>query len=128
MNYFSLVSDLAPSERTSASPVPPGDGQGNARTNAWIQWFALLAGVIVQPLFATYQKTGHWALAGFWGWLGASVIIAIVAFPAVYKSAFDPTKPWWIQVIPIFTAGLGWNTLFSAAVQVAGGASGAAGG
>ena len=108
VRYFDLLSNVRPK-----GPEAVGVG---VSLPAWFpQWIALLLGIIVQPSFATYQSTHTWQFHGFAGWLLASVIIAVAIFPAVYKGALDPTKPWLVQIAPIFTAGLGWNTLFSAA-------------
>ncbi len=120
VRYFNILADVR-SANTAKDIAPPAPG---APSVSWLpQWLALVAGVIVQPFFAAYQKNGSWDVHGVWGWLVAAVIIAMVVFPAVYRNAFDPTKPLFIQIIPIFTAGLGWNTLFSAAVHAASGSS-----
>jgi hypothetical protein len=42
-------------------------------------------------------------------------------FPGVYKSAFDPGKPLFVQLCAIFTAGVGWQSLFKAGATVLGG-------
>jgi hypothetical protein len=59
-------------------------------------------------------------VSGIWGWIVASAVIAIMAFPGVYKDAFDATKPIFAQLCVIFTTGTGWQTLVSSALQGAG--------
>jgi hypothetical protein len=116
--YFDILSDARPDVARSGNVALAETAK--TENLSWIpQWLALLAGVVIQPYFAGYQKTSSWAFAGFWGWLAASAIIALVVFPAVYRGAFDPTKPWIVQIVPIFTAGLGWNTLFLTAMKAA---------
>ncbi len=88
----------------------------------WIpQWIALFAGILVQPFFDNYRQTGEWSLDGFSGWCFFALIVAFMVFPSVYKNAFDPEKPVVVQVAPIFTAGMGWESLFEAAKKAAGG-------
>jgi hypothetical protein len=77
----------------------------------WPQYLALLLGIMVQPYLQQYINTKHWHIEGIWGWMIASVFIAIMAFPAIYKSALDPTKPIFVQFCVIFTAGMGWQTI-----------------
>lgn len=110
VRYFDLHSEIRPLRAASAGqrPLP------------WqFQWVALLLGILIQPFFAHYQAHHEWKFDGFWGWAAFAAITALVVFPAVYKNSFDPTKPMVIQVIPIFTAGLGWQSLLTTAVKLA---------
>lgn len=78
----------------------------------WLpQYIALLAGIMAQPYLQQYINTKVWKVEGIWGWMIASVFIAIMAFPAVYKSSMDATKPIFVQFCVIFTAGMGWQTI-----------------
>jgi len=81
------------------------------------QWFALFAGVTIQPFFQNYQTTHEWVWEGISGWTLFALITSFVIFPAVYKSAFDPGKPVMVQLAPIFTAGLGWHSLLATAIK-----------
>ncbi len=50
-----------------------------------------------------------------------AIFVGTVIFPAVYKTAFDPTKPIFVQLCAIFTSGLGWQALLQTAVKAGGG-------
>lgn len=117
IEYFDLVSQYRPggSRAVHAGGAPP----------SWIpQYIALVLGIIVQPYLQKYMSTGAWDITGLWGWIVASLIIAVMAFPAVYKQSFDATQPMFIQFCVIFTTGTGWQTLVSSAFK-AGGVGGA---
>lgn len=114
IGYFDLVSQYR-----------PGGSRAVAKTDDlklhWFpQYLALLAGVVVQPYFQRYMTNGQWDLKGAWGWILGSIIIAIMAFPAVYKESFDATRPIFFQLCVIFTTGTGWQTLVSSALKAAG--------
>lgn len=105
----------------TTQPVPKA--KPDSPPAVWPQWLALTLGVVVQPFLSNYRETGNWSIAGFepWGWLLFALIVAVILFPAIYRNAFDPTKPIFVQMIPIFTSGLGWEALFGAAVKAGGG-------
>jgi hypothetical protein len=112
IGYFDLVSEYR-----------KGGPKAIAETTQlhWIpQYLALLAGIVAQKFFSRYMATGHWNLDGFAGWVIASAIIAIMAFPAVYKKSFDPEKPIFVQLCVIFVAGTGWQSLATTALKGAG--------
>ncbi len=112
-NYFSIYNVPQKALRSLATPNKP---------HSFFQWLAMLFGVLIQPFFSYYKTHGKviWELAyKNWEFLLFAVIVAVIAFPGIYKSAFDATKPKWIQMIPIFTAGLGWQTLVDSAVSAA---------
>jgi hypothetical protein len=112
IEYFDLASEYRPGGSRAVAD------QGKLH---WLpQYVAVLAGIMVQPYFARYMAAGHWDLKGFWGWLFASIVIALMAFPAVYKDSLDPTKPLFVQMCVIFTSGTGWQTLVSTALKAAG--------
>jgi hypothetical protein len=115
ITYFDLVSEYRP-----RGPRAIAAGSSTV-TLHWIpQYVALLLGILIQPFFQGYMKTGQWSFNGFWGWLFASLIMALMAFPGVYKSSFDGTKHIVAQFCVIFTAGTGWQTLVSTAFKAAG--------
>jgi hypothetical protein len=66
------------------------------------------------------MAAGQWDVSGIWGWIIASAIIAVMAFPGVYRAAFDATKPLAVQLFVVFTTGTGWQTLMSSAMKGAG--------
>jgi hypothetical protein len=113
--YFDLNS------RPGVAKAMPRQG-GPGKPKAWPQWIALLLGVIVQPALAQYRVTGQFQFRVGWQAVLFAAIVAIVIFPAVYRAAFDPDSPWLVKIAPIFTAGLGWEALFGAAVKAAGAA------
>ena len=108
MNKIIQYLDLLSPYRT-AGTHPVGK---RGKSLHWLpQYLALLLGIIIKPFFDTYIKTQQWDFNGLWQWALAAVIIGITAFPAVYKAAFDPTKPIVLQFFVIFTTGMGWQTL-----------------
>ncbi len=112
LQYFDLHS------RPSVPKAVPPQG-GPRKPKAWPQWIALLLGVIVQPALARYRETGQFQFSVGWQSVLFAAIVAVVIFPAVYRAAFDPDSPWLVKIAPIFTAGLGWEALFGAAVKAA---------
>jgi hypothetical protein len=110
--YFDLYSSIRQTPGSSSST------EGKDLRWQW-QWVALFLGIVIQPFFAHFQATHTWSLDGFWGWAAFSGIAAIIIFPAIYRHSFDPEKPIVVQVIPIFTAGLGWQSLLTTAVKAA---------
>jgi hypothetical protein len=80
------------------------------------QYLALVLGIAVQPFLSEFQKTRTWDLAGWQGWLVFAALVGLVIFPAVYKKAFDAQSPLFLQFCAIFSAGMGWQSLFATAV------------
>jgi hypothetical protein len=116
--HFDIYANVRPRGATARSEV-----EGAKQLSAWPQWIALLLGIAVQPYLTEFRTKGLWnfEMSQFWGWLLFAALAAIIIFPSVYRNTFDPQKPIFLQLIPIFTAGLGWEALFGAATQVAGG-------
>lgn len=122
LRYFDLASD----ERARRGEVK-GRGRGrNERPGSGdgLHWFpqyvAMVLGVVVQPFFAAYQQTSRWSFGGFSGRLLFAIIVGLVIFPAVYKRAFDPEKPLFVQLCAIFAAGMGWESLLRTALKATG--------
>jgi hypothetical protein len=87
----------------------------------WLpQYISLILGILIQPFFSAYQHAGHWNFVGFSGRILFALIIGLAIFPAVYKSAFDPEKPLFVQLCAIFAAGMGWESLLKTALKVSG--------
>jgi hypothetical protein len=82
------------------------------------QYFAVLLGIIAEPFFNAYRTTGGFGKVKLSiGLLVFSVIVACLILPAVYKNAFDPDKPLFVQLCAIFAAGVGWQTLLASAQE-----------
>jgi hypothetical protein len=113
LKYFDLASEIRPA--TAGAYADTGE-----TTFHWApQYLALLVGIITQRFFTIYIQTGSWNLGGFWGWFVASVILALMAFPAVYKATFDPKKPLFVQLCVIFASGMGWESLVDVGAKAA---------
>ena len=99
-----------------------GTGQGYSagqELRVLPQYIALVLGIAVQPFLAQFQITHEW-IVDVHQWLSWSlfaVITGLLIFPGVYKSAFDPTKPQFVQFCGIFAAGVGWKSLLTAAAK-----------
>ncbi|MCT8340293.1 hypothetical protein MG296_09530 [Flavobacteriaceae bacterium TK19130] len=110
MGYFNIYRNQASTEIYKSE----GNAETNKAPHSIFQWLALLLGVLIEPFFSYFSEhaTFHFkeAYTSNYFWVFA-LIVAIVTFPSVYRSAFDDNKPKWVQMIPIFTAGLGWQTL-----------------
>ena len=123
MNINSIIRyfDLASETRPGGARAIATDG---AKPAPWLpQYVALLVGILVQPPFEQFRNTmpHHWDLASItWGWVAFALIVAVVIFPGIYKSAFDPTKPLFLQLCAVFTAGLGWQALLETGIKAAG--------
>ena len=84
------------------------------------QYVALALGIVVQPYLSYYAQHGEWlAVTSVWGRLLFGVIIAAVVFPGVYKNAFDPDKPLFVQLCAIFASGIGWQSLIQGGAKMA---------
>ena len=115
VGYLDLNSDL----KRGLQPHEVAKTSKGTRARALPQWIALLLGIFIQPPLAEFRKTGQWNFGGSWSWLLFSVIVAVAIFPSVYRAAFDDSKPWLVNIAPIFTAGLGWEALFGAVAKAA---------
>lgn len=109
--YFTLYStsqyDEIPEDRSSKRP------------NAGFQYAALLFGVLVQPFFSTYKEHGKIIWKATYQnieFLGFAAIVALIIFPGIYKSTFDTRTPKFVQMIPIFIAGLGWQSIVDSVI------------
>jgi hypothetical protein len=110
-----LITQPSPGAAPALSPAATPKGK-----SAWVQWSALFGGILIQPFFQAYQasSTHTWSFNGFGGWTLFALITSVVIFPAVYKKAFDQDSPAIVQLAPIFTAGLGWQSLLTTAIKI----------
>jgi len=113
IKYFDLASDLRPKGAT---------GKAAGKQLHWFpQYIALVLGVLIQPFFTFYQQTGNWNFGGFSGRVLFALIVGIIVFPAIYKNAFDPDKPIFVQLCAIFAAGMGWESMLRTVLKTVGG-------
>lgn len=92
------------------------------RTNyVFPQYIALLGGIVVQPFLEYYIQHNDWSFT--WQTIGArtlfGLLVGLAIFPAVYRRAWDNDSPLFVQLGSVFSAGLGWQTLFSAGAHLA---------
>jgi hypothetical protein len=114
LRYFDLNRE-ASAKRSSA--VGAAAIHGGSNGSAWLQYLALIAGIIIQPSFAVYQQSHTWMWPDGPGYLLFSAIVGVIIFPAVYRKTFDDKNPQLLSIAPIFTAGLGWQTLLATALR-----------
>jgi hypothetical protein len=77
------------------------------------QYIALVLGIMIQPYLVAFQNTGHWKFDDLVNWLIFALITAVTIFPTVYKKTFDPSSSLFVQLCTIFSAGVGWQSLFT---------------
>ena len=111
MDYFDLTAGLA--QRRAAAPAMP------ERPPVLPQYFAVAAGVVAEPFVHQFMNDQTFYVSGgIWLRLLFGLIIAITIFPAVYRNAFDPERPIFVQLCAIFASGIGWQSLFQAATGI----------
>lgn len=113
LGYFDLASETRPG---GARAIADG---GVKPAPWWPQYVALVFGILVQPPFEHFRNTNphQWNFASMPLWIPFAIIVSIAIFPAVYKNAFDPTRPIFVQLCAIFAGGLGWQALLQTAVN-----------
>ncbi len=111
IGYFDLQS-----ERRSATPRRAAGKTDAKHAPVLPQYGAVALGVLADPLLNIEKQTLNFDFAGLPGRTAFALLIAIVLLPALYKNAFDPDKPLLVQLCALFTSGVGWQSLFQAAV------------
>ena len=112
LRYFNLNRDVAGG--------PQAQDSGGKQLHWLPQYLTLFVGVLIQPAFSLYRQTGTWSFPHYAGWGLFALITAFMIFPAAYRASFDPGKPLPLMLAPIFTAGLGWESLVSTALKAVG--------
>lgn len=115
IRYFDLNREA---RAKSVSAVRDDAKHDGPSVPAWLQYIALIAGIIIQPSFAAYQQSHTWSSPYGPGYLLFSAIVGVIIFPAVYRKTFDDTNPRLLSIAAIFTAGLGWQTLLATATSL----------
>jgi hypothetical protein len=107
--YFDLASTLGGDSVRNVEPT----GQPQVLP----QYAALTLGIVAEPLITSYIAKRSFSIDWSSAWQSVlfAVLMGIIIFPAVYKDAFDPKRPFIIQLCAIFTSGIGWQSLFQAA-------------
>lgn len=115
IRWFDLNSRIREKGATAKFATP---GQGDL---PWFpQYLALAFGVFLEPFLAHYRVQGTWDFTGGWGRVFFAAIVAFAIFPQIYKTVVTEQRPRWVQLGPIFTAGLGWQTLMGTALKALG--------
>lgn len=111
IDYFDLSKSIT--KRTTR------DLKNNNSNYVLPQYFALTLGVFVQPFLENYQLHGEWGdTKSLLGRAIFGLIIGLAIFPSVYKRSWDNSKPIFVQLCAIFSAGLGWQTIFAAGSNI----------
>lgn len=116
IRYFDLQS-----ERRQILPKAH-DAGGEQSAPVLPQYLALILGIVVEPFLHYYTEHGSWSidLSTVIGRISFGVIIGAMVFPGVYKSAFDPSKPRFVQLCTVFSAGIGWQSLIEGGSKLTG--------
>jgi hypothetical protein len=118
-NHIIRYFDLQSAKRT-LNAVGHG-AKGGVSAPVLPQYVALVLGIVIQPYLQHYMQTGQWSLtiSDAIGRMVFGVIIGALAFPGVYKNAFDPDRPLAVQLCAIFAAGIGWQSLIEGGAKAA---------
>jgi hypothetical protein len=107
-SYFDLLAGFA-ERRIAGSRIPE-------RPPILPQYLALAAGVVSGPFLNQFIQERTFDIERAFGSnLLFGLIAALVVFPVVYRNAFDPERPIFVQLCAIFASGIGWQSLFQAA-------------
>lgn len=109
------------SERRDFAKGQGASGSGES-LSVWPQYLAAAAGVIADPFLRNYIASGSFNVTWHVLWLRVifGLLIGLAILPAVYRASFDAGRPSLVQIATLFVSGLGWQSLFSAAVKAAG--------
>ena len=120
-DYFNLGTQKArsgPVGTLESTGIEAGPAAADPPKHAPVypQYLALVLGILAEPFIRQYINEAGFAFdaAAFGMRTIFAIIMGIVILPAVYKNSFDIEKPLLVQLAAIFTAGIGWKTLFEA--------------
>lgn len=115
LSYF----DLQSAERDQRKARGMGEGGGVRNLTVIPQYLALVLGIIIQPYLAAFQTTGDFVVTfeSFMKWTLFALIVGILIFPGVYRKAFDPDQPRFVQFCAIVATGVGWKALFTVVMK-----------
>lgn len=133
LSYFDLGSNQRmagglETTETGATAAPAGAGPAPAGPTAQqqaLQYAALVLGIVLEPWLTAYAASGSAGLdlGGMLGRLPFGLIMGLVLFPAVYRNAFDPTKPMFVQFCAVVVTGIGWQSAFNGVIGATTGGS-----
>jgi len=126
MNYGSLNNKLLAYFDLQSKRRGVAIGYGGESLSVFPQYVAFVLGVIVQPFMTKFRVSGIWDVTfqALIGWTVFAVLVGLAVFPAVYRRSFDAEHPAFVQFCSLFSTGLGWESLLSAAAKAAGAATG----
>ena len=112
IRYFDLQS-----ERRSVTPRRAAGKTDAKHAPVLPQYGAVALGVLADPLLRSYidSQAFNFDFGSLLARSGFALLMAILLLPAVYKNAFDPEKPIFVQLCALFTSGVGWQSLFQTA-------------
>lgn len=113
ISYFDLQSTIR--------DHPAGQAGEGSKIPVIAQYGATALGVVADPYLHNYMSTGSFAVTWHALWLRVifGLLIGIALLPAIYRASFDD-RPTLVQLAALFVSGLGWQSLFSAAVKAVG--------
>jgi hypothetical protein len=102
------------------SGAPAIKARAQQSNHVFPQYIALVLGIIVQPFLDMFIRDAsipsNLTPLGFQ--LIFSVVIGVAIFPSVYRRSWDNSNPLFVQLCSIFSAGLGWQTLYSTGARI----------
>lgn len=116
IRYF----DLQSGRRTL---IAEAQGAGKKAPAAVLpQYLALLLGITIEPYLHHYIEHAAWSvdIGTVIGRIVFGAVVGAMLFPSIYKSAFDPSKPVFVQLCAIFSAGIGWQSLIQGGGKLVG--------
>lgn len=113
--FQSLVSyfDLQSGEGRIRADSDLSAGTGSHFAAVWPQYLTVASGVVAEPFLRNYIAVGSWSVefSQLGGRIVFGLIIAVMLLPAVYRAAFDPSKPIIVQLAALFPMGIGWQSI-----------------
>ena len=109
--YLNLRSDVGRARKAQPVESRVGKDSGQHKLGVWVQYVAIVLGILVQKYWSLFRERGVWSFEGLAGWALFALITALLIFPAVYKNSLDPDQPVLVQFCLVFTAGMGWQAI-----------------
>ena len=117
--YFSFGRPSVPRGARAMSDTPQPPPTFPLLAIGW-QYLGVLLGIFAQPIIVQRKKGGpsdiRFDFASI-GYLVASIVVAIVIFPGIYRPMPPATHPRFVQFCILFGAGIGWQAIFDSVVK-----------